>query len=93
MARDEADDIPLATRTALFERCGGQCEFCFDKGVQVHHRKYRSLAPKDPLLHDLRNLDALCPFDHERTHRGDPEMSRYRTLRWQKIGETEADIK
>ncbi len=93
MVRDERDQVSEKAAKEVLERCGNQCEFCFTFGVQIHHVKYRSRAPRDPLLHEPINLAGLCQECHDRTHDGDPALARFRTHSWQEIGKTEADEK
>lgn len=89
--RNETKSIPLATRLLVYERDGKQCANCFAFSEEIHHRKYRSRCAGSPDVNDPKNLVVLCLECHGRTHGGAKDMAQYRTFRWQKIGETEAD--
>ena len=77
----------------VIERDGGACAHCFSRPAQIHHKKYRSRAKGDPEVNDEKNLVLLCADCHGRTHAGDMEMAKYRTASWQKVGESEADLR
>jgi len=80
-------------------RCAGGCGFRFGPdGFPVpHHKKPKSqLSLKEieeagPEWYLLVGV-GLCPECHDRVHRGDPLMARFRTHKGQKIGETELDL-
>ena len=53
--------IPEKTRREVWERCGGRCEHCGKKAVDIHHIKYRSQGGNN----NKKNLIALCRKDHD----------------------------
>lgn len=53
--------IPEKTRLAIWERCGGRCEYCGKKAVDPHHIIFRSRGGNN----SEDNLIALCRECHE----------------------------
>jgi len=81
--------IPDKVLKEVYERQRGRCAFCncVQLDTAPHHVKYRSRGGSN----EAKNLKWLCRPCHNRAHKGDPELARFRTYTWQEEGQTEAD--
>lgn len=101
--RNPDTEIPEEVKQEVWNRAGGRCEIvkngkqCFSKRMlQFHHKKFRSRCFDPNILHSKENIVLSCGPDHDdiqfHSHEPGKEWTKkYRTHRWQEIGETEAD--